>query len=173
MLGSLCASAEVLDDRIEETGIQSNAEKSRRVFASPLENSCLDMVYLDKQHQEKGKHMPKAKEAVYVGFVPNRSSWALWVLKDKKIMTTNLERSNEHEFPFRKRKMVEQHLSDNSTDILFQLASHVICVLNNKLHVSNYSIKSIMTNELCGRSESGKSEEHIHLSNLEQVSGRL
>jgi hypothetical protein len=60
---------------------------------------------------EKGKHKPRAKEAVYVGFVPNMSAWAFWVPKDKKIMTTNQVRFigfNEHEFPFRKRKMVEQ-----------------------------------------------------------------
>ncbi len=34
--------------------------------------------------------------------------------------------------------MVEQHLSDNSTDILFQQASDVIWVPYNKLHVNNY-----------------------------------
>ena len=34
--------------------------------------------------------------------------------------------------------MVEQHLSDNSTDILFQQASNVIWVPHNKLHFSNY-----------------------------------
>ena len=34
--------------------------------------------------------------------------------------------------------MVEQHLSDNSTDILFQQASNVTWVPYNKLHVSNY-----------------------------------
>jgi hypothetical protein len=34
--------------------------------------------------------------------------------------------------------MVEQHLSDNSTDILFQQASDVKWVPYNKLHVSNY-----------------------------------
>ncbi len=34
--------------------------------------------------------------------------------------------------------MVEQHSSDNSTDILFQQASNVNWVPYNKLHVSNY-----------------------------------
>ena len=34
--------------------------------------------------------------------------------------------------------MVEQHLSDNSTNILFQQASYVIWVPYNKLHVCNY-----------------------------------
>ena len=80
-------------------------------------------------------------EAIYVGFVPNLRAWAFWIPEDKnlKIRTTNQARFDEHEFPFRKRKMVEQHLSDNSTDILFQQASEVIWVPYNKLHVSNYS----------------------------------
>jgi hypothetical protein len=50
---------------------------------------CRAWVYLDKQHQEKGKHTPKAKEAVYVEFVPNMSAWAFWIPADKKKMTTN------------------------------------------------------------------------------------
>ncbi len=79
-----------------------------------------------------GKHIPKAKEVVYVGFVPNMSTWAFWVQEVKKIMTTNKVRFNEHEFPFQKRQMVEQHLSENPTDILFQQVQY------NKLHVSNY-----------------------------------
>ncbi len=47
---------------------------------------------------------------------------------------------DEHDFPFWKRKMVEQHLSDNSTDNLFQQASNVTWVPYNKLHVSNHRI---------------------------------
>ncbi len=37
---------------------------------------CRAKVYLDKQHQEKGKHTPKAKEAVYAEFLPNMSARA-------------------------------------------------------------------------------------------------
>ncbi len=33
---------------------------------------------------------------------------------------------------------VEQHLTDNSTDILFQQASHVKWVPYNKVHLMNY-----------------------------------
>jgi hypothetical protein len=50
---------------------------------------CRAWVYLDKQRREKGKHTQRAKEAVYVGFVPNMSAWAFWIPEDKKIMTTN------------------------------------------------------------------------------------
>ncbi len=40
-------------------------------------------------------------------------------------MISNQVKFNEHEFPFRKQRMVEQFLSDNSTDILFKSASDV------------------------------------------------
>jgi hypothetical protein len=65
---------------------------------------CRAWVYLDKQRREKGKHTPRAKKAVYVGFVPNMNSWAFWVPEDKKTMTMNQVRFNAHEFPFRKGK---------------------------------------------------------------------
>jgi hypothetical protein len=54
-------------------------------------------------------------------------------------MISNQVQFNEHEFPFQKQKMVEQFLSDNSTDILFKSASDVKWVVYNKLHVGNYS----------------------------------
>ncbi len=73
---------------------------------------CRAWVYLDKRHLEKGKHTQKGKGAVNVGFVPNMSAWAFWVLEDKKIVRTDQERLDEHEFPFR--------------------------IQYNKLHVSNY-----------------------------------
>jgi hypothetical protein len=42
-----------------------------------------------------------------------------------KIVTTNQVKFSEHEFPFRKRSLVEKHLIDNSTDMLFQSPSNV------------------------------------------------
>ena len=105
---------------------------------------CRAWVYEDKQRRENGKHTPRAKEAIYVGFVPNMSAWAFWIPEDKKIRTTNQARFDEHEFPFWKRKMLEQHLSDNSTDILFQQASDVIWVPSISC-TSVIIVKSIMT----------------------------
>jgi hypothetical protein len=92
---------------------------------------CRAWVYLDK-------HTPRAKEAIYVGFANNMSQWALWTLEDKKIMTSNQVKFSEHEFPFQTRKMVDQFLLDNITDILYQHASNVTWVHYKKLHVSNY-----------------------------------
>jgi hypothetical protein len=54
-------------------------------------------------------------------------------------MISNQGQFNEHEFPFQKQKMVEQFLSDYSTDILFKSPSDVKWVVYNKLHLGNYS----------------------------------
>ena len=35
---------------------------------------CRAWVYLDKQRREKGKHTPRAKEAIYVGFLSDNST---------------------------------------------------------------------------------------------------
>ena len=50
-------------------------------------------------------------------------------------MTSNQVKFSE--FPFRNKK-VDQFLSDNSTDILYQHASYVKWVPYNELHVGNY-----------------------------------
>ncbi len=99
---------------------------------------CRTLAYLDKQRPVKGKHTPRTKEAIYVSFANNMSAWALWIPEDQKIVTSNQVKFSKHEFPFRTRKMVDQFLSDNSTDILYQHTSNVIWVPCNKLHVGNY-----------------------------------
>ena len=71
-------------------------------------------------------------------FAINTSAWSFYVPERKKIVTTNQVKFSEHEFPFRKRRMVEKHLIDNSTDMLFQSPSNVKWVPYNKFHVGNY-----------------------------------
>ena len=66
------------------------------------------------------------------------SAWAFYVPEDRKIVPTNQAKFSKHEFPFRNRKMIDQFLSDNSTDILYQHASNVKWEPYNKLHVANY-----------------------------------
>ncbi len=60
---------------------------------------CRAWVNLDEQRRDKEKHMPRAKEAVYVGFADNMSAWAFWITEDKKIMTSNQVKFSEQEFP--------------------------------------------------------------------------
>ena len=82
--------------------------------------------------------MPRAEEAIYVGFAINTRVWSFYVLERQKIVTTNQVKFSEHEFPFRKRSMVEKHLIDNSTDMLFHSPSYAEWVPCNKFHVRNY-----------------------------------
>ena len=53
-------------------------------------------------------------------------------------MNSNQVKFSKHEHPFRNRKMLDQFLSDNSTDILYQHASDVKWEPYKKLHVANY-----------------------------------
>ena len=78
---------------------------------------CRAWAYLDKRRREKGMHTPRAKEALYFGFTDNMSARAFYIPEDRKIMESNQVKFFEHRFPFRNRKMVDQFLSDNSTDI--------------------------------------------------------
>ena len=52
---------------------------------------CSAWVYLDWQRREKGKHTPRAKEAIYVGFTDNTmgspTTWAFYIPEDRKIMS--------------------------------------------------------------------------------------
>jgi hypothetical protein len=99
---------------------------------------CRVWVYIDPERRAKRKHTPRAEEAIYVGFAINTSVLSFYVPERKRIVTTNQVKFSEHEFPFRKRSMVEKHLIDNSTDMLFQSPSNVEWVRCDKFHVGNY-----------------------------------
>ncbi len=99
---------------------------------------CRAWVYIDPQRPAKGKHTPRAEEAIYVGFAFDTSALSFYVVERNKIVTTNQVKFSEHEFPVRKRRMVEKHSIDNSTDMLFQSPSDVQWVPYNMFHVGNY-----------------------------------
>ncbi len=73
------ASNVTFKERISMTPYQAMYGEKKDV-SDHLAFGCRDWVYLDKQRREKGRHTSKAKEAVYVGFIPNMSEWAFWVL---------------------------------------------------------------------------------------------
>ncbi len=77
------ASNVTFKERIGMTQYQAMYGEKKDI-SNYLAFGCRAWVYLDKQHREKGKHTPRAKEAVYVGFVPNMSAWAFRVQEDKK-----------------------------------------------------------------------------------------
>jgi hypothetical protein len=95
---------------------------------------CKVVVYLNKERPETGKHTARGIDAINLGFACKTNAYVLYSPERKTLMTLNQVKFHEHEFP-----MVEQFLSDNSTDILFKAASDVKWVVYNKLHVGNYS----------------------------------
>ncbi len=99
---------------------------------------CRAWIYIDPELRAKGKHTPRAEEAIYVRFTIHTSAWSFYVQKRKNVMTRNQVKFSEHEFPFQNRKMVEKHLIVSSTDILFQPPSDVKWVPLNKFHIRNY-----------------------------------
>jgi hypothetical protein len=60
--------------------------------------------------------------AINLGFARNTIAYVLYIPERKTLMTLNQVKFNEHEFPFRKQKMVEQFLLEKSMDILFTSA---------------------------------------------------
>jgi hypothetical protein len=40
---------------------------------------CRAWVYLNAERREKGKHTPRALEAIYLGFEPNTSAWSFFI----------------------------------------------------------------------------------------------
>ncbi len=46
---------------------------------------CIAWVFLDKQRRVKGKHTPRAKEAINVGFAENTSVWAFGFRRIEKL----------------------------------------------------------------------------------------
>jgi hypothetical protein len=47
---------------------------------------CRAWVYIDPQRRAKGKHTPRAEEAIYVGFAINTSAWSFHVPERQKIV---------------------------------------------------------------------------------------
>ena len=74
-----------------------------------------------------------------LGFEPNSSAYLFFVSEKNTIMSSNQAQFDETVFPFRKKMMVEQYQSDNSTDILLRSPSDVKWIPYNRLHIGNYT----------------------------------
>ena len=100
---------------------------------------CRAWVHLNSERREKGKHTPRAVEAINLGFEPNTSAYTFFIPEKNTLMSSNQAQFDEGVFPFRKKKVVEQYQSDNSTDILYCSPLDVKWIPYNKLHISNYT----------------------------------
>ncbi len=75
---------------------------------------CSAYMHLNKDRREKGRHAPKAVEAVNLGFATdcNTSGYKLYIKGTNKILISNQVSFDENLYPYRNSEMVSQHLND-------------------------------------------------------------
>ncbi len=59
---------------------------------------CRARVYLNTERREKGKHTPRAQEAIYLGFEPNTRAWSFFIPERQTLWSTNQVQLDEHVF---------------------------------------------------------------------------
>jgi hypothetical protein len=88
---------------------------------------CRAWVYLNAERREKGKHTPRAQEAIYLGFEPNISAWSFFIPERQTLWSTKQAQFDEHVFPFRKRSIVDKFQRDDSVhNFIFSSRLHRI-----------------------------------------------
>jgi hypothetical protein len=95
-------------------GMEKNVSKFR-----PF--GCKAYVHLNKERREKGKHTPRAVEAIHLGFAPdcNMSAYKLYIPSSAKCIVSNQARFDEESFPYRNQDMIRGKLEeDNNLEIL-------------------------------------------------------
>ncbi len=73
----------------------------------------------------KGKHIPRAVEAINLGFATdhNMGAYKFYVPSTRKIMLCNQARFDELFFPYRTREILERDKDDHRTNILGRVPS--------------------------------------------------
>jgi hypothetical protein len=56
---------------------------------------CRAWVHLNKKRREKGKHTPRALEAINLGFEPNSSAYTFFIPEQQTMMTSNQAQFDE------------------------------------------------------------------------------
>jgi hypothetical protein len=86
---------------------------------------CRAYIYLDEDRRRKGKHVPRAVEAINLGFATdhNMSAYKFYVPSTRKIMLCNQAKFDELFFPYRTREILERDKDDHRTNILGRVPS--------------------------------------------------
>jgi hypothetical protein len=82
---------------------------------------CRAYVHLNKDRREKGKHTPRAVEAIHLGFASdcNMSAYKFYIPLSGKCIISNQARFDEESFPYRNQDMIKGKLdADNDLDVL-------------------------------------------------------
>ena len=86
---------------------------------------CQAYMYLNEERRGKGKHIPRAVEAINLGFATehNISGYKLYIPLSQKIVISNEVRFDELRFPYRKQAIIDQNNEDTQTNILSRVPS--------------------------------------------------
>jgi len=94
---------------------------------------CKAYVHLNKERREKGKHAPRAVEAIHLGFASdcNMSAYKFYIPSSGKCIVSNQARFDEESFPYRNQDMIRGKLDeDNNIEILHsKIQNGTGCVL--------------------------------------------
>jgi hypothetical protein len=81
---------------------------------------CECFMYLNKDRRDPGKHTPRARCMIYMGFASdsNTSGWKLYDIEKNKFYISNQVKFNERVFPMRTEASLNHFAEDTATDIL-------------------------------------------------------
>ena len=81
---------------------------------------CRAYMYLNDERRPPGKHVPRAREGINLGFATdcNTSGYMIYFPDTGKTLISNQVRFNELEYPLRKESIIDKHVESISTDIL-------------------------------------------------------
>ncbi len=82
-------------------------------------------MYLNEEWRGKGKQIPRAVEAINLGFATdhNINGYKLYIPLSLKIVISNEVRFDELRFPYRKQAIIDQNNEDTQTNILSRVPS--------------------------------------------------
>ena len=82
-------------------------------------------MYLNEERRPPGKHVPRAIEAINLGFATDLSTsgYKLFIPETGKILVSNQVKFDERFFPYRKQKVLDQDKQDEITNILHRVPS--------------------------------------------------
>ena len=78
-------------------------------------------MHLNKERREKGRHAPRAVEAINLGFATdlNTSGYKFYIEGTQKVITSNQGRFDEGMHPYRNQDMIDKNVGDlSNVDVL-------------------------------------------------------
>ena len=81
---------------------------------------CRAYMYLNEDRRGNGKHLPRAREGIHLGFASdsNTSGYVIYFPETGKTCISNQVRFDELYYPNRKQAIVDKHVEDEATNIL-------------------------------------------------------